>query len=109
MSLEEKLGIIEGKIIEAEKNVEQVDTTSFIIEKAQLYKENKTYERKLTEHKIIIEKTQSFNLKMEAVFDILHISLLQKDIKLLEEYLGICRKFLIDGGDWEKKKQAKSL
>lgn len=57
----------------------------------------------MKEFKIVIEKTKSFNLKIEAVFEILHIAILNKDMVLLKEYLDICNKFLTTGGDWEKR------
>merc|ERR1711976_602682 len=61
----------------------------------------------LEEFNKVIEKTQSFNLKIDSLFGILHIGILYKDLQLLEEYIEKCRKLLKDGGDWEKRNKLK--
>jgi 26S proteasome regulatory subunit N7 len=107
MSVEEKIKEIDEKIAKEEQNVETFDITKFNFEKGKIYKENKLKEQALTEFKTVITKTQSYNLKMDSVFEILHIGIQNKDLTLISEYIEICRKFLSEGGDWEKKNKLK--
>lgn len=44
---------------------------------------------------------------MDSIFEILHIGILYKDLLLLAEYIAICKKKLVDQGDWEKKNRLK--
>ena len=61
----------------------------------------------IAEFKETIEKTQSFNTKIDAIFEILHIGILNKDLDLLKEYLVKIKDLLKDGGDWEKRNRLK--
>jgi len=54
-----------------------------------------------------ISKTQSFNTKVEALFEICHIGLLEKDLDILKEYLQKIKDLLKEGGDWEKRNRLK--
>jgi len=105
--LESKIKEIDEKIIKAENSVEETDLTHFNFEKAKLYKEHKQKTQAITEFKKVIEKSQSFNLKMDSVFEILHIGIFDKDLDLLKENIDLCKKFLKDGGDWEKRNRLK--
>jgi len=105
--MEEKIKEIDEKIAKEEQNVEAFDITQFYLDKGRIYKEAKEKEKALAEFKKVIEKTQSYNTKMDAVFEILHIGILYKDLDLIKEYIDICRKFLTEGGDWEKKNKLK--
>ena len=106
-SIEEKIKEIDEKIAKEEQNVEAFDITKFNFEKGKIYKEAKMKDQALVELKIVIEKTQSYNLKMDSVFEILHLCINYKDLNLIREYIEICRKFLSEGGDWEKKNKLK--
>lgn len=105
--LDLKIKELDEKILKAENSVEETDVTHFNFEKAKLYKEHKQKTQALAEFKKVIEKSQSFNLKMDSVFEILHIGLLNKDLDLLKEHIDLCKKFLKDGGDWEKRNRLK--
>src|SRR5690242_1344965 len=105
--MEEKIKEIDEKIAKEEQNVEAFDITQFYLDKGRIYKEAKEKEKALAEFKKTIEKTQSYNTKMDAVFEILHIGVLYKDLDLIKEYIDTCRKFLTEGGDWEKKNKLK--
>ena len=105
--MEQKIKEIDEKSAKSEQNVETFDITQFNFEKGVIYKEEKQKELALTEFKKVIEKTQSYNLKMDSVFEILHIGILYKDLALINEYIENCRKFLSEGGDWEKKNKLK--
>jgi 26S proteasome regulatory subunit N7 len=105
--LEQKIKQIDEKIAKAEDTVEEIDIAQFNLEKAKLYKEYKKKDEAIEEFKTVIAKTQSFNNKMDSVFEILHIAILYKDIPLLKEHIDLCRKFLKDAGDWEKRNKLK--
>lgn len=107
LTLEEKIAQLDEKIAKTEDTVEEVDPTHYNFEKAKLYKQNKMKEEAISEFKKVIEKTQSFNLKIDSFFEILHIGILYKDLALLDEYIEKCRKLLKDGGDWEKRNRLK--
>ena len=53
----------------------------------------------IAEFKETIEKTQSFNTKIDAIFEILHIGILNKDLDLLKEYLVKIKDLLKEGSD----------
>jgi len=105
--LDAKIKEIDEKILKAEKSVEEIDLTHFNFEKAKLYKENKMKLQAIAEFKKVIEKSQSFNLRMDSVFEILHIGILNKDSDLVKENIDLCKKFLKEGGDWEKRNRLK--
>ena len=107
MSVEDKIKEIDEKIAKEEQNVEAFDITKFNFEKGKIYKDANMKDQALLQLKTVIEKTQSYNLKMDSVFEILHIGILSKDLSLIREYIEICRKFLTEGGDWEKKNKLK--
>jgi len=106
-TMEHKIKLLDEKIAKTEDSVEEVDPTHYIFEKAKLFKQNKMKEEALKEFGKVIEKTQSFNLKIDSMFEILHIGILYKDLHLLEDYIERCRKSLKDGGDWEKRNRLK--
>jgi len=104
--LEEKLKEIEEKIQKAD-SMEEIDIYSFYFEKGKAYKEHGKIEEAVKEFKFVIEKTQSFNLKMDSVFEILLIAIRSKDLPMIKENLDLCKKFLKDASDWEKKNKFK--
>jgi 26S proteasome regulatory subunit N7 len=107
MSVEEQIKEIDENIAKEEQNVETFDITKFNFEKGKIYKNAKNKDQALSEFKTVISKTQSYNLKMDSVFEILHIGIIYKDLPLIAEYIETCRKFLTEGGDWEKKNKLK--
>ena len=107
ITFEEKLKSLDEKIAKTEDTVEEVDVTHYIFEKAKLYKENNMKTEALEEFKNVIAKTQSFNLKMDSYFEILHIGIIHKDLSLLKEYRDKCSQSLQEGGDWEKRNRLK--
>lgn len=106
-NLESKLKELDEKIAKTVDSIEEIDPTQYIFEKAKLYKDNKMKDLALEELKKVIEKTQSFNLKCDSIFEILHIGVLYKDLVLLSEYIEKCRKLLQEAGDWEKRNRLK--
>ena len=105
--LDAKIKEIDEKILKAENSVEETDLTHFNFEKAKLYKENKLKSQAIAEFKKVIEKSQSFNLRMDSVFEILHIGIFDKDLDLVKENIDLCKKFLKEGGDWGKRNRLK--
>lgn len=107
--MEEKLKELDNKItnIEKDENLEEVEPSTYILEKGKLYKSNGLSVLALKEFELVIEKSKSFNLLMEAVFEIMHLAIGNKDMVLLKKYLDICKKKLTDGGDWEKRNRMK--
>jgi 26S proteasome regulatory subunit N7 len=105
-TLEEKLHDLEEKIKNSD-SIEEFDVNTYVFERARLYKENNKTEEAIKEYKIVIEKTPSFNLKMDSVFEILLIAIRAKDINMIKENLDLCKKFLKDASDWEKKNKYK--
>lgn len=103
--MEQKIKELDEKIenIKTDKNLEETEPALFILEKGKLYKEYKLNDTAILTFKEAIAISQSFNLKMDAVFEILLLSIQIKDLVLLKEYLELCKKYLNEGGDWEKR------
>ena len=68
MSVEDKIKEIDEKIAKEEQNVEAFDITKFNFEKGKIYKDANMKDQALLQLKTVIEKTQSYNLKMDSVF-----------------------------------------
>jgi 26S proteasome regulatory subunit N7 len=107
--MEEKIIAFDEKINLNEKddNLEEVEPAFYILEKGKVYKEYKENENALKMFREVLEKTKSFNLKMDAVFEIMHLSVINKDMDTFKLYLDMCKKFLNEGGDWEKRNRMK--
>lgn len=103
--MEDKIKELNEKIsnLEKETNIEELEPSTYILEKGKIYKENKMKEEAISTFKEVIEKSRSFNLKIEAIFEIMHFAITLQDISLLKEYLDLCEKKLNEGGDWEKR------
>lgn len=103
--MEEKIDDLNRKIekIKEEKNLEEQEVSHFILEKGKIYKEYEKFDEAISAFKETISTSQSFNLKMDAVFEILLLAIQRKNLILLKEYIEICRKYLKEGGDWEKR------
>lgn len=94
--------------MEKEKDtVEEVDIAHYLFEIGKIYVERKMKTEAIAQFKETIEKTQSFNTKIDAIFEILHLGINYKDTDILKEYLEKCRALLKDAGDWEKRNRLK--
>jgi 26S proteasome regulatory subunit N7 len=98
---------LKNKIAQQDDSVEEIDKAHYIFELAKLYKKNNQIPEALESFKETIEKTQSFNTKVDSIFEILHIGINDKNLELLKEYLDKCKALLKDAGDWEKKNRLK--
>ena len=100
MDYEKKIEELKKKMEEDVDGIEEIDKATYILEIGKIYKEQKMMDKAI--------ETKSFNTKIDAIFEILHIGLLEKNQEILKEYLNKCHQFLKeDGGDWEKKNKLK--
>jgi 26S proteasome regulatory subunit N7 len=104
---DKKIEELRKKMNEYVDNMEEIDKANYNFEIGKIYKERKMKNEAIAEFKETIEKTQSFNTKIDAIFEILHIGILNKDLDLLKEYLVKIKDLLKDGGDWEKRNRLK--
>ena len=104
---DKKIEELRKKMNEDVDNMEEIDKANYNFEIGKIYKERKMKNEAIEEFKATIEKTQSFNTKIDAIFEILHIGILNKDLELLKEYLVKMKDLLKDGGDWEKRNRLK--
>ena len=104
---DKKIEELRKKMNEDVENMEEIDKANYNFEIGKIYKERKMKNEAIAEFKETIEKTQSFNTKIDAIFEILHIGILNKDLDLLKEYLVKIKDLLKDGGDWEKRNRLK--
>ena len=104
---DKKIEELRKKMNEDVDNMEEIDKANYNFEIGKIYKERKMKNEAIAEFKETIEKTQSFNTKIDAIFEILHIGILNKDLDLLKEYLEKIKESLKEGGDWEKKNRLK--
>ncbi len=89
-------------------NLDEKDKAYYIFEIGKIYKEKKMMDKALEKFKETIAQTTSFNTKIDAIFEILHIGLMDKNQDILKEYLNKCTELLkTEGGDWEKKNRLK--
>ena len=107
MDYKKKIEELEKKMEEDVDDLEEVDKASYIFEIGKIYKEQKMMPEAIEKFKETISKTQSFNRKVDAIFEICHIGLLDKNLDLLKEYLQKIKDLLKDGGDWEKRNRLK--
>lgn len=107
--MEGKIQELDNKIknLNTDENIEELEASHYVLEKGKIYKEHNYIKESIESFKNVIDKCLSFNLKMDAVFEIMLLAIHQKDLILLKEYLDICKKNLKDGGDWEKRNKMK--
>lgn len=99
---------LKKKMEEDVDGIEEKDKATYIFEIGKIYKEKKMMDKAMEQFKETIAQTSSFNTKFDAIFEILHIGLLEKNQDILKEYLSKCKELLKDeGGDWEKKNRFK--
>ena len=107
MDYKKKISELEKKMEEDVDGIEELDKATYIFEIGKIYKEQKMMPEAIEKFKETISKTQSFNTKVDALFEICHIGLLEKDLDILKEYLQKIKDLLKEGGDWEKKNRLK--
>ena len=107
MDYKKKIEELEKKMEEDVDGIEELEKASYIFEIGKIYKEEKMMPEAIEKFKETISTTQSFNTKIDALFEICHIGLLEKDLDLLKEHLQKIKDLLKDGGDWEKKNRLK--
>ena len=108
MDYEKKIEELKKKMEEYTDGIDEKDKASYIYEIGKIYKERKMNDKAIEQFKETIEQTISFNTKIDAIFEIIHIALLEKNQDLLKEFLGKCTELLkSEGGDWEKKNRLK--
>ena len=107
MDFKEKISNLEKNMEEDVDGIEELDKATYIFEIGKIYKEQKMMPQAIEKFKETISKTQSFNTKVEALFEICHIGLLEKDLDILKEYLQKIKDLLKEGGDWEKRNRLK--
>jgi 26S proteasome regulatory subunit N7 len=107
MYFKKKISDLEKKMEEDVDGLEEKDKATYIFEIAKIYKEQKMMPEAIEKFKETIAETQSFNTKIDAMFEICHICLLEKNLEMLKEYLQKIEDLLKTGGDWEKKNRLK--
>ena len=108
MDADKRIEELRKKMEEDEDGIEEKDKASYIFEIGKIYKEKKMMDKAIETFKETIEQTTSFNTKIDAIFEILHIGLMDKNQDILKEYLDKCHELLkTEGGDWEKKNRLK--
>lgn len=107
MDFKKKISDLEKKMEEDVDGLEEKDKATYIFEIAKIYKEQKMMPEAIEKFKETIAETQSFNTKIDAMFEICHICLLEKNLEMLKEYLQKIEDLLKSGGDWEKKNRLK--
>ena len=108
MDADKRIEQLQKKMEEDVDNLDEKDKAYYIFEIGKIYKEKKMMDKALEKFKETIAQTTSFNTKIDAIFEILHIGLMDKNQDILKEYLNKCTELLkTEGGDWEKKNRLK--
>ena len=108
MDADKRIEQLQKKMEEDVDNLDEKDKAYYIFQIGKIYKEKKMMDKALEKFKETIAQTTSFNTKIDAIFEILHIGLMDKNQDILKEYLNKCTELLkTEGGDWEKKNRLK--
>ena len=108
MDADKRIQELQKKKEEDVDNLDEKDKAHYIFEIGKIYKEKKMMDKAIEQFKETIAQTTSFNTKIDAIFEILHIGLMDKNQDILKEYLNKCTELLkTEGGDWEKKNRLK--
>jgi 26S proteasome regulatory subunit N7 len=108
MDTDKRIQELQKKMEEDVDNLDEKDKAHYIFEIAKIYKEKKMMDKAIEQFKETIAQTTSFNTKIDAIFEILHIGLMDKNQDIHKEYLNKCTELLkTEGGDWEKKNRLK--
>ena len=108
MDTDKRIQELQKKMEEDVDNLDEKDKAHYIFEIGKIYKEKKMMDKAIEQFKETIAQTTSFNTKIDAIFEILHIGLMDKNQDILKEYLNKCTELLkTEGGDWEKKNRLK--
>ena len=108
MDTDKRIQELQKKMEEDIDNLDEKDKAHYIFEIAKIYKEKKMMDKAIEQFKETIAQTTSFNTKIDSIFEILHIGLMDKNQDILKEYLNKCTELLkTEGGDWEKKNRLK--
>jgi 26S proteasome regulatory subunit N7 len=108
MDADKRIQELQKKMEEDVDNLDEKDKAHYIFEIGKIYKEKKMMDKAIEQFKETIAQTTSFNTKIDAIFEILHIGLMDKNQDILKEYLNKCTELLkTEGGDWEKKNRLK--
>ena len=108
MDADKRIEELKKKMEEDTEGLEEKDKASYIFEIGKIYKEKKMMDKAIEQFKETIGQTISFNTKVDAIFEILHIGLIEKNQDILKEYLAKCTELLKEeGADWEKKNRLK--
>ena len=100
---EEKLKLIDDKIADCIENKGAIEIRDAYIEKADLYKEKKDWEKFREVMNLALEKTVGASKKLELNMDILQSFHVERNRKKYAEYLQKCKALEEEGSDWEKK------
>lgn len=105
---DKKIEELKAKLESKEEDLEKLDKASYLFEIGKIYKDKKKdKEQAIKYFNETIEKTNSFNTKIDAYFEILHMGLFTKDLDILKEYFPKVEVLIKDSGDWEKKNRLK--
>ena len=108
MDYEKKIEELKKQIEDYAEGIDEKEKASYIFQIGKIYKERKMMDKAMEQFKETIAQTISFNTKIDAIFEILHIGLMDKNQDILKEYLEKCHELLkSEGGDWEKKNRLK--
>jgi 26S proteasome regulatory subunit N7 len=104
---EEEIKKIDEKIKDAEENLGNEEVRDAIIEKAELYLKAGNKQAAIETFDKALKLSVGVSKKMEIEFQILLIYIKEKNLEKIKEHIDIQHKFLLDGGDWEKKNKLK--
>lgn len=100
---EQKLKELDAKIEDCKENKGAIEIRDAFVEKAEIYKEKKDWDKFREIMDLAMEKTVGASKKLEFTMDILQSYHEQRNVAKYKEYLQKCAKLEEEGSDWEKK------
>ena len=104
---DEEIKKLDEKIKDAEENLGDVEVRDAILEKAEFYQKSNLRDKAIETFELALTKTIGIGKKMDVVFSMLRIVLNEKNLDQIKKYIDRCKKFLEEGGDWERKNRLK--
>jgi 26S proteasome regulatory subunit N7 len=105
--IDEEIKKLDEKIKDAEENLGDVEVRDAILEKAEFYQKSNLRDKAIETFELALTKTTGIGKKMDVVFSMLRIVLNEKNLDQIKKYIDRCKKFLEEGGDWERKNRLK--
>lgn len=103
----QKIAELDAKIADSEKNLGEVDTLGFFIEKANFLCATSEKDEAVAVLRAIVARTAAVGTKIDAFFALVRLGFIFEDVPLLNEALESAASLMEKGGDWDRRNRFK--